>query len=164
MQVKSIDVTDYSTGSQYVYTDRSGSWQSIKAVDGDTNGNGNAGGNNGGSDNSNDDSNDSNGGNDGGDDGEDGSGPDPGSPTVTEGPSVITDPILSTGMETDRTEYPWVPNPTDTRDSGSPVTSYAGLPSDWTVTDTGRVLPPSSASVSELPPSYLVLLRRHPFF
>ncbi|KKZ66887.1 hypothetical protein EMCG_07383 [[Emmonsia] crescens] len=38
MQVKSIKVTDYSTGKQYEYTDKTGSWQSIKAVDGKVNG------------------------------------------------------------------------------------------------------------------------------
>jgi hypothetical protein len=138
MQVQSIDVTDYSSGSQYVYTDQSGTWQSIKAVDGTTNGNGDGG--------------------DSGSDGESGNEPDSGSPAVTEGPSVITDPILSTGMATatvDRpTGYPWVPKPTDTQDTGSPVTSYPGLPSDWTVTDTGRVLPPNTASVSELTPLF----------
>lgn len=165
MQVKSIDVTDYSSGSQYVYTDRSGSWQSIKAVDGDTNDNGNGGGGKGNDDDDDDDDDDSgndsgngNGnGNGNGKDGESGSGPDSGSPTVTEGPSVTTDAGDSTGMDRP-TEYPWVPNPTDTQDAGSPVTSYAGLPSDWTVSDTGRVSPPNSASVSELSPRYLVLL------
>ncbi|KAK2766305.1 hypothetical protein FQN54_007822 [Arachnomyces sp. PD_36] len=136
MQVKSIDVTDYSSGSQYIYTDNSGSWQSIKAVDGATNGNGNDSG---------DDGEDS------GDDGE--NGPDGDSPSVTEGPSVITDPIRTTGMTTttvDRTGYPWVPKPTDTQDTGSPVTSYAGLPSDWIVTDTGAVSEPNTATDTSL--------------
>jgi hypothetical protein len=39
MYVKSISVTDYSTGSQYKYSDESGSWQSIQAVGGSVNGN-----------------------------------------------------------------------------------------------------------------------------
>ena len=34
MVVQSISVTDYSTGKQYVYSDTSGDWQSIEAVDG----------------------------------------------------------------------------------------------------------------------------------
>ncbi|OAX81861.1 hypothetical protein ACJ72_03798 [Emergomyces africanus] len=38
MQVKSIKITDYSTGKQYEYTDKTGTWQSIKAVDGKVNG------------------------------------------------------------------------------------------------------------------------------
>ncbi|KAI6373952.1 hypothetical protein MCOR25_003339 [Pyricularia grisea] len=39
MKVKSIMVADYSTGKQYKYGDTSGSWKSIKAVDGEVNGN-----------------------------------------------------------------------------------------------------------------------------
>lgn len=39
MTVKSLRVTDYSTGKQYTYKDTSGSWQSIQAVDGQVNGN-----------------------------------------------------------------------------------------------------------------------------
>ncbi|KAB8260204.1 concanavalin A-like lectin/glucanase domain-containing protein [Aspergillus pseudonomiae] len=38
MHVKSIKVTDYSTGSAYEYTDKSGSWKSIKAIDGSVKG------------------------------------------------------------------------------------------------------------------------------
>lgn len=34
MLIKDIFVQDYSTGKEYVYTDKSGTWQSIKAVDG----------------------------------------------------------------------------------------------------------------------------------
>ena len=39
MSVRSIVVTDYSTGSGYKYGDTTGTWQSIVAVDGDVNGN-----------------------------------------------------------------------------------------------------------------------------
>lgn len=39
MIVSEISVTDYSTGSAYRYTDNSGSWQSIEAIDGEINGN-----------------------------------------------------------------------------------------------------------------------------
>ncbi len=38
MYIKSLVVTDYSTGKEYTYGDQSGSWQSIKAVDGEING------------------------------------------------------------------------------------------------------------------------------
>ena len=38
MNIKSIFVTDYSTGDKYEYTDNSGDWKSIKAIDGDING------------------------------------------------------------------------------------------------------------------------------
>ncbi|RYP03522.1 hypothetical protein DL764_005077 [Monosporascus ibericus] len=44
MYVKSVKVTDYSTGSSYTYGDSSGTWQSIQAEGGEVNGNeGNAG-------------------------------------------------------------------------------------------------------------------------
>jgi hypothetical protein len=39
MRVQSISISDYSTGKEYRYTDNSGSWQSIEAVDGAINGN-----------------------------------------------------------------------------------------------------------------------------
>ncbi|TPX08930.1 uncharacterized protein E0L32_009634 [Thyridium curvatum] len=39
MTVKSVVVSDYSTGKQYKYGDQSGTWQSIVAVDGQVNGN-----------------------------------------------------------------------------------------------------------------------------
>ncbi|RSL65460.1 hypothetical protein CEP54_004234 [Fusarium duplospermum] len=39
MHVKSIVVTDYSTGDEYKYKDNSGSWESIEAVGGSVNGN-----------------------------------------------------------------------------------------------------------------------------
>ncbi|KAJ5105348.1 hypothetical protein NUU61_002695 [Penicillium alfredii] len=39
MYLKSMTVTDYSTGSSYSYGDKSGSWESIKAKDGKINGN-----------------------------------------------------------------------------------------------------------------------------
>lgn len=39
MVVKSISISDYSTGKEYRYTDNSGSWESIEAVDGEINGN-----------------------------------------------------------------------------------------------------------------------------
>jgi hypothetical protein len=39
MYVQSISVTDYSTGSQYKYSDETGNWKSIQAVGGSVNGN-----------------------------------------------------------------------------------------------------------------------------
>ncbi|RLV96364.1 Extracellular glycosidase CRH11 [Spathaspora sp. JA1] len=38
MHIKSVIVTDYSSGDQYSYSDQSGSWQSIKAENGQVNG------------------------------------------------------------------------------------------------------------------------------
>ncbi|KKZ67523.1 hypothetical protein EMCG_06801 [[Emmonsia] crescens] len=43
MGLKSIAVTDYSTGTEYRYTDKSGNWQSIEAVGGKVHGNGTPG-------------------------------------------------------------------------------------------------------------------------
>lgn len=37
MQVKSVRATDYSSGTEYQYSDRSGNWQSIEAVGGQVN-------------------------------------------------------------------------------------------------------------------------------
>ncbi|PGH14983.1 hypothetical protein AJ79_02663 [Helicocarpus griseus UAMH5409] len=37
MQVKSVKVADYSTGTQYEYADKTGNWKSIKAVNGQVN-------------------------------------------------------------------------------------------------------------------------------
>ncbi|KAL1957102.1 hypothetical protein VTO42DRAFT_6360 [Malbranchea cinnamomea] len=38
MYVRSIRVTDYSTGSEYVYSDGTGTWQSIRSIGGQVNG------------------------------------------------------------------------------------------------------------------------------
>lgn len=38
MHIKSVIVTDYSTGDKYLYSDQSGDWQSIKAENGKVNG------------------------------------------------------------------------------------------------------------------------------
>lgn len=38
MYIKDISVSDYSTGKEYSYSDKSGSWTSIKAKDGEVNG------------------------------------------------------------------------------------------------------------------------------
>ncbi|KAI3544753.1 glycosyl hydrolase family 16 [Colletotrichum abscissum] len=39
MVVKDVSITDYSTGKEYKYTDTTGNWGSIQAVDGQVNGN-----------------------------------------------------------------------------------------------------------------------------
>lgn len=39
MLVQSVSITDYSTGKKYHYSDNSGSWESIEAIDGKVNGN-----------------------------------------------------------------------------------------------------------------------------
>jgi len=129
MQVKSVKAVDYSTGKEYTYGDTSGSWQSIKS--------------NGGTINS--------------------SGSGAGSVAVSAAPPVTsisngaplpfsgTPPSASTYVKS--SIYPWIPNPTNS--PSTMVTSIAGLPSGWTVTPSGKVVPPSAAPVSEPPCFFL---------
>lgn len=132
MQVKSLAVTDYSTGTEYVYEGNDGSWQSINAVGGSVNPNGSdmdeepapevtaatpgqplpfvgvAGG----------------GGGQAGDEGED-----------VERPS----------------EYPWIPDPSATAEpAANTYENYPGMPSGWTVNAEGKVVRPSSASSGKM--------------
>lgn len=128
MQVKSISVTDYSTGSQYKYTGTDGTWQSITAVGGSVN---------------------SKGGN--------------GSPAGSSAPEVSattnSGPMPFQGTHSDKSTNVAQPNaggwtPTTLATSGTPtVTTYPGLPDGWSVTSSGKVLPPSAAPVSEPPPT-----------
>ena len=124
MQVKSIAVTDYSTGTQYTYSGTDGTWQSIKS-DGKINTSGKGA-----------------------------------SPVVADAPQITSSngaPIPFEG--THRSEstyvkpdtYPWVASTLATSASTT-ATTYPGLPAGWTVTSSGKVLPPSAASVSEQPP------------
>lgn len=127
MEVKSIAVTDYSTGTQYTYSGTSGTWDSIQAVGGKVNSG-------------------------------EGKGVSPvgvAPPTVT--PASNSAPMPFQGTHRDSTStfvtpniYPWVPT-TLQKSPVATVTTYPGLPSGWTVTDDGKVLPPSAAPVSELP-------------
>jgi beta-glucanase (GH16 family) len=126
MQVKSLKVADYSTGTQYIYGDQSGTWQSIKS--------------NGGTINSG------------------------GSPTEENAPAITSSangqPIPFTPSETDSayvrpSVYPWVPDPSASTAPAPTYANYPGLPSGWTVSESGKVVPPSSAPVSKprsLPP------------
>lgn len=123
MQVKSVTVADYSTGTQYQYSGMSGNWQDITAVGGEVHS---------------------------------------GGTPVDSAPPAITSsssgqPIPFGGTHKDPTStwvtpsvYPWVPYETTLSPSASPTYSnYPGLPSGWTVTSSGKVLPPSSAPVSK---------------
>ena len=121
MYLKSMKVTDYSTGSSYSYGDTSGSWQSIKSEGGKINGN---------------------------------SGDEPqeiqSAPSVTSSVSIPV-PWSGTHRETSTFDppsvWPWVPSTLST--TGAADTS---VPSGWTVSSTGKMQPPSAASVSEHPP------------
>jgi beta-glucanase (GH16 family) len=108
MYVKSLTVTDYSTGTQYQYSGTSGNWQDIVAVNGKVN-------------------------------------PSGGSSIAVAAPAVTS---VSSGQPIPfqpgtQSLYPW-----QKTSSMSTVTytNYPGLPSGWTVTSNGKVVPPNSGS------------------
>ena len=125
MQVKSIAVTDYSTGTQYTYSGSTGNWQDITAVGGTVGG---------------------------------GSGSKVASvaaPVITSTSNSAPMPFEGTHRDTTSTfvtpnVYPWVATTLQT--AAATATSYPGLPSGWTVSANGKVIPPSAASVSKPPP------------
>lgn len=123
MNVKSITVQDYSTGSSYEYGGTSGSWQEVKA--------------NGGSVYS-------------------------GSGSHTGGAAPAVTQVSSGGPiafdDANRSVYPWVADPTTLSTATATQTTYPGLPSGWTVTDSGKVVPPSSAPVSKILSGHVVRL------
>ena len=126
MSVKSIAVTDYSTGSQYQYSGTDGTWQSITAVNGKVV---------------------STGKNDAAMDADVA----PSTTGTTNGPM----PFQGTHAESSSSVIQpnaggWTPTTLSTSSTAT-VTTYPGLPAGWTVTSSGKVLPPSAASVSELP-------------
>ena len=126
MYVKSVKVTDYSTGSQYTYGDTSGTWGSIRSQGGKINSNGN---------------------------GTPASSGD--APAVTSAVSgtapLAFDPSESASAYATRTGWPWSMDSATatlvTAVSGG-YTSIAGLPSGWTVSDSGKVIPPSVGATS----------------
>lgn len=117
MLVESISIADYSTGKQYRYTDNSGSWESIEAVDGEVNGNeGNV-----------DEINIT------------GSAA---APTATDGPQVPPGGIgTASGDDTaTQTGWPWVPG--STPDDGDD-----DAPDGWIMTSEGKLIPAGSSIV-----------------
>ncbi|KAI9748486.1 MAG: hypothetical protein M4579_007208 [Chaenotheca gracillima] len=137
MQLKSATVTDYSTGTQYKYNGNDGSWQSIVAVGGKVNPSGSGSG---------------------------GSPPSPASganaPTVTSASPSMPYPFEGTHRDTTSTfstpnVYPWVASPTTFQTTAATQTTYPGLPAGWTVSSSGKVIPPSSAPAPSLPRSSL---------
>ncbi|KAF9696766.1 hypothetical protein EKO04_005539 [Ascochyta lentis] len=121
MQVKSLKVADYSTGSTYSYGDTSGTWKSIK----------------------------SNGGviYSGGDRPVNSDSPQI-TATATGAPLPFTPSRTSSDYERPSV-YPWIPG-TSSATPEPTFGNYPGLPSGWTVSDSGKVLPPSSAPPSPL--------------
>ena len=141
MYLKSIAVTDYSTGSQYTYSGTSGTWQSIRSNGGEINGSG-APGN-----------------------------PvptiaAPAAPSITASNAA---PLPFEGTHADTTSsfvtpsiYPWVGSATATLETAvtsvPATTTISGLPSGWTVNSSGKVVPPNGASIRGPPHRLLVLI------
>lgn len=125
MHVKSLKVQDYSTGTQYTYGDQSGAWTSIKSNGGKINSGG--------------------------------------TPVQGSAPAVTSaatgQPIPFSPSETSTytrpSVYPWVPGTTMSTAAQSTFSNYPGLPSGWTVSDSGKVVPPSLAPVSKTFPYIL---------
>ncbi|KAL2870957.1 glycoside hydrolase family 16 protein [Aspergillus lucknowensis] len=125
MYVKSLKVTDYSTGTSYTYGDKSGTWQSIVSEGGEVNGNSDAEAMT---------SIDS-------------------VPTITAtvdgGPIPFGGTHMETTSHTTPNVYPWVPRPsTAGDDSDSPSTS---LPGGWSFAGSGKTQPPSRSSMIYAP-------------
>jgi hypothetical protein len=119
MKVMSLKVQDYSTGTQYVYGDQTGTHGSIQAVGGTVFAGGNA--------------------------------PVADAPAVTA--TATGQPLPFTPHQTSDyvrpSVYPWIPDPSATPTAQPTFANYPGLPSGWTVSDSGKVVPPSSATVSK---------------
>jgi hypothetical protein len=120
MVVRNIAITDYSTGTQYQYSDMSGSQGSIVAVGGAVNGN--AGG---------------------------AAAAAPvvsvPAPAITS-----VSPSVPAGIDGDaRTGFPWVPlDATTVPSAPSPTRTIAGVPSGWIVSSTGKIIPVDSPATS----------------
>lgn len=130
MYVKSVKVTDYSTGSQYSYGDTSGTSGSIRSQGGQINGESN------------------------GTPASYGNAPAVTSP-VTGTVPLAFNPSQSSSEYATRTGWPWVMTDGATATLVTAVstayTSIAGLPSGWTVSNDGKVIPPNSGSISLYP-------------
>ncbi|KAI9696165.1 MAG: hypothetical protein M1820_008306 [Bogoriella megaspora] len=129
MVVSSIAVQDYSTGTSYSYSGTDGTWQSIQASGGSVSSDGTP------------------------------NGIDSSAPAVTSSSSGQPMPFEGTHAEsstwTTPDSWPWVPSATTLATSPSATYSnYPGLPSGWSVSSSGKVIPPSSApSPSPIPSS-----------
>ncbi len=135
MYLKSIAVTDYSTGTQYTYSGSAGTWQSIQSTGGTINPKG-------GADTPTDTSN---------------------APAITAAAGAAPIPFEGTHRDDSSTwatpsVWPWVGSATATLQtsvSTASVTTYPGLPAGWIVMEDGRVLPPSNAApMSSSSPSF----------
>ena len=129
--MKSLSVTDYSTGTSYTYGDKSGSWESITSDGGTINGNIGAAP-------------------------KEASSAPPVTSTAESGPLPWSGTHKETSSFSTPSIYPWVPGPTTM--STETASSYPGLPSGWTINSSGHAIPPSAAPVSEHTPYFLWLI------
>lgn len=121
MTVKSIAITDYSSGTQYRYGDQSGNWDSIIAVNGKLN---SYSGGTASPVATND------------------------IPSVTSlSPFIPAGIGKNHGSTSTLTVWPWVATTTRTYETPAP-SSINGLPSGWVITSSGKVVPVSSAAVN----------------
>jgi len=126
MVVNSVTATDYSTGTKYTYGDETGAWTSIESTGGKVNGNANA---------VPVDSSDA--------------------PTVTTTSGGNVEPFSGTHASCSAScTTPGVGSWTMSTAVSASVTNtqYPGLPSGWTVSGSGKVIPPSAAPVSKHSP------------
>ncbi|OJJ60005.1 hypothetical protein ASPSYDRAFT_149087 [Aspergillus sydowii CBS 593.65] len=125
MYLKSLKVTDYSTGNSYKYGDNSGSWESIEANGGEVNGNSAA-------------------------QTMTDVGPGPSiTATADSGPIPFEGTHRQTTSYTPPNVFPWVPNPSS--DGGSRDSPSTDLPGDWQFAGSGHVQPPSRSSMIYTP-------------
>ncbi|KAB8075767.1 concanavalin A-like lectin/glucanase domain-containing protein [Aspergillus leporis] len=122
MYLKSLKVTDYSTGTEYSYGDQSGSWQSIESKGGKINGNSAA----------------------------ETFSTVQSAPAITSTVASIPIPWSGTHRQTSSfvtpSVWPWVPKAT----TAAPKDTRGALPSGWTFSGSRQVQPPSAASSSHL--------------
>lgn len=131
MYVKSISAQDYSTGKEYSYSGTDGTWQQVKSNGGEINSGGTA--------------------------------VDTSAPATASSTTGQPIPFAGTHAEPKSSKpnpsiYPWVSGSSMTTSSVSAATSIPGLPAGWTVSDTGKVVPPSSAPVSTHPRFLLLII------
>jgi len=155
MTVQSIDISDYSTGTAYVYSGTSGNWQDILAVGGSI----------------------------GSNKGSTASAVAVSPSSTSASPSIPVGGFGNGGAASTvtKTSWPWVASTTLSTATAATSTA-AGIPDGWTVSSSGKVVPANSAAVSEpspvhtsyplsihanrtsnLPPKLHPLLLRRPF-
>jgi beta-glucanase (GH16 family) len=132
MYLKSIHVSDYSTGSQYTYSGSSGTWESIRSDGGTINPSGY--------------------------DTPASVSPATSATTYMTATSTSLDGIHAetTSSYVTPSIWPWVGSATATlvtavSASATVATSYSGLPSGWTVNSSGKVVPPSAGTTTTVP-------------